>query len=91
MLDKQVIAYLDEVASNVCQSNAIKNFPYQSFDEILHLTTVSLLRELMQNSNGNFSFKFLRYSKIFLLVNITKQNLTEDNLKESYKLLLVLF
>jgi hypothetical protein len=56
MLDKQVITYLDEVASNVCQSNAIKNFPYQSFDEILHLTMVSLLRELMQNSNGKILF-----------------------------------
>lgn len=62
MLDKQVITYLDEVASNVCQSNAIKNFPYQSFDEILHLTMVSLLRELMQNSNGKILFQFLRFN-----------------------------
>jgi hypothetical protein len=53
MLSKGISVYLDEVASMVSQSGCLPNFPYQSFDEIIHLTMVSLLRELMQNSSGN--------------------------------------
>ena len=50
MLSKPLLAFIDNVANDLVGS--LPNFPYHTFNEIIHLNLISLLREIMQNSCG---------------------------------------
>lgn len=57
VLSKEVVVRLDELSNSVSQFETVKNYPYKSMDEILHLNMVSLLRELLHDCTGNFEVR----------------------------------
>ena len=52
MLSKPLLVFIDDIANNVFQAGMVQNLAYSSFDEIIHMTMISLLREIIQNSCG---------------------------------------
>ncbi len=52
LLAKEIIEFVDQIAMNTYSSGDIVGFPYKSFGETVHLVLTSLIRELLQSTQG---------------------------------------
>ncbi|RWS14888.1 phosphatidylinositol 4 kinase-like protein [Dinothrombium tinctorium] len=52
ILSRELLQSLDELASDVFNSSNISSFPYKTLSEILTLTTLALLKELVSTEKG---------------------------------------
>jgi hypothetical protein len=53
ILTKDILAFIDEQASEVYLAGHAKVFPYKSLSQALTLAVVTLLRELLRPQNGS--------------------------------------
>lgn len=66
ILTKDILAFIDEQASEVYLAGHAKVFPYKSLSQALTLAVVTLLRELLRPQNGNFNVA--PYSRLFIKI-----------------------
>ena len=61
LLSTELLSFLDGISLEVYQSGSLKVFPYKSLSETLNLVMVSMLRELVKDSAGNFKLLATRH------------------------------
>ena len=49
--------FLDRVANEVYVAGTLPKFPYRSFGEAIHLAMTSMMRELLSNKKGSYTYK----------------------------------